>query len=262
MDKSKKTARSGPNQQPFINCDNLPIYENRNAVQHQQQPTYSNDGVGAVGLSCGNKMNVNQSQVDATSHPVGCPITKQTLTPPQDCDHSNYVNLQFAESLQLYENAKEISYDFPPTKETITATVLVHPEPKPKTIEIQVVAENDYENSAVTVPVVSNVCETSQGNAKEVSASGSGSKETSVADSGIEKDSSSTCPPSTSASAEESRRGSQESHEAVLPLRRSSSVPCKGGHANRGSASSSDSGVSGDGALFFDDSSPLNDIAR
>lgn len=46
------------------------------------------------------------------------------------------------------------------------------------------------------------------------------------------------------------------------PLRRSSSVPCKGGHANRGSASSSDSGVSGDGGLFFEDGSSVNELRR
>ncbi|OXA52055.1 Protein Dok-7 [Folsomia candida] len=284
VDKSKKTPRPGPpNQQQFVvaNCDNLPIYENRNSVQHQ--PTYTNmvEGSGGVG-GCGQHHNIKTMKPPAPD-----PSTTDSSL-PMEFGHSNYVNLQFAESLQLYENAKEISSsDFSHTATKYTTketTVLVHPEPK-----IETILENEYENSAaaidggadakkscdtkitssVVVPPKDATCTTAAPTASGTTAitSGSESKEPSSAtDSGMEiKDkgnSSTTSPPSsTSTSAEESRRGSQESDEAIsLPLRRSSSVPCKGGHANRGSASSSDSGVSGDGGLFFDDSSPLNDI--
>lgn len=218
VDKSKKTQRLP------VTCDNnLPIYENRAAVH---QPTYIN-------LST-----TNEALINKTSKP---PAPDSTHPHP----HSNYVNLQFAESLQLYENAKEISS----TKET-TTQVLVHPEPKSQP------SENTYENMGVAAEV---------GGGTETDAEATPTAETpTVSDSGID----STTNPSGSTSAEDSRRGSQDSSTedaANPPLRRSSSVPCKGGHANRGSASSSDSGVSGDCALFFEESSSSpsnNDMGR
>jgi hypothetical protein len=71
-------------------------------------------------------------------------------------------------------------------------------------------------------------------------------------------------PSRTEVAATEKMKDTNEKREADdgPPLRRSSSVPCKGGHANRGSASSSDSGVSGDGGLFFEDGTSLNELRR
>lgn len=150
--------------------------------------------------------------------------------------NGNYVNMQFAESLQLYENAKELEQTQPQpvlvlVKEETKVQVHEVKEPEPVTME--------------TVEKGKEATETEK-QAEVLTSQTQPEYENLRKDSGVaievEKDNSEPTKETEGASANP-------------PIRRSSSVPCKkGGHANRDSASSSDSGVSGDCALFIEES--------
>ena len=195
VDKSKKTPKA-PAAHP--NCDNnAPIYQNAPSSTFPAQPNYMNiepslpPKKGQVG---------QQQQQIHHQHNVNDDQQKQ----------SNYVNLDFSQSLQLYENSKDLKVQ---AESTITV--------QPKTDLVNTTAPAKAEAAYANVP-----------------------DEASVVVPANQKES------------------KDDLGAAGAPLRRSSSVPCKGGHANRGSASSSDSGVSGDGGLYFEDGSPLGDFGR
>ena len=204
VDKSKKTPKAPPAAHP--NCDNnAPIYQNAlpSPNTFPAQPNYMN--IEPISLPP-KRGQVAQGHHQHHHHNINDDQQKQ----------SNYVNLDFSQSLQLYENSKDLKA--PAGEPTVT-------EPKIDLVKSSAVppkAEAAYANvpdEAAAVVVTAENQKESKDEAAEMGAAGA-------------------------------------------PLRRSSSVPCKGGHANRGSASSSDSGVSGDGGLYFEDGSPLGDFGR
>jgi hypothetical protein len=280
VDKSKKTPRPPPptqQQQPHqhiysnSNCDSHPIYENRNIPQSScgSQPTYINLAPPVI-----SNEQILPKAGSTGKPPAPDPTAKETVPNPA-CPHghSNYVNLDFAQSLQLYENAKEIASKIVLPTADANATqhkVLVHSEPQvPESIDTAIV-ENEYENTKPNEEIIAKTEETKDSLSEEGTQTEKSSCATTRSNSlSVDEATTTTTTGSTTTGSGvsgvgSSRGNSQEdaSSAASLPLRRSSSVPCKGGHANRGSASSSDSGVSGDGGLFFDDSSPMNDIGR
>ncbi|CAL8106892.1 unnamed protein product [Orchesella dallaii] len=294
VDKTKKTPRPLPMQHPhFVNCDNnhhQPIYENHGNThcqpQHQQQPptmqpTYANVEAPCKGHGQALKGKppapAPEPQVITNSHPC----TKAAHGNPTN----NYVNLEYtANNVLLYENTQEVRQEPVATQvqkvTTTTTTEPVAPSVEKSTTDLVAQTSGDSPNlpsdnddtktssdelhsipeEKEVEPVMAAETKENEYENTRVSTNESGDQEP--------KQNDASDPPSvqdepsaseiTEASASTSSKENTE--EPNLPLRRSSSVPCKGGHANRGSASSSDSGVSGDGGLFFDDSSPLNDI--
>lgn len=297
VDKTKKTSRPVPH---FVNCDNnhhqQPIYENHGTNPHcqqhqqqiimQQQPTYAN-------LECKahNKGKppapTPEQPISATSLAHTCPVKMGNPHQPNN-PASNYVNLEFADSLLLYENSQEIrqepvgaanpvenhtekctdlvtasSSEKDAQKDTTTKNCNEDAKKEERKEELEKIPEedtkeNDYENTKVLLDK-NNLDKCGQEEQHESSGPSAQEDSTEICSSEMSK-------PTEAIQAGTSKEinggGTNAEDEPSLPLRRSSSVPCKGGHANRGSASSSDSGVSGDGGLFFDDSSPLNDIGR
>lgn len=297
VDKTKKTPRQLPMQHHLVKCDSnhqhQPIYENHSNAQYQQratmQPTYANVDSPPCKVHEGQQLNgkpaAEEINNQSTNH-----RSKKTISHSSD-PANNYVNLEFAGSLLLYENAQEIR------KEPKMQMTSVQSQPGKHSNKTSA-AENSASDLLVTSADVSqkssfeevtkksenekcipeektngnDVSENEYENTRELCNENSKKQAeatSEVATKKLERNSSSDPPsvleePSTSETAEASTSSKENvgNEEPNLPLRRSSSVPCKGGHANRGSASSSDSGVSGDGGLFFDDTSPLNDIGR
>lgn len=217
VDKSKKTPKPLP---PQPACDTNDAH---------CQPLYMNV---APGEKCSKTTELPPTV--AIHNAQEKTVQKAQILPNRSSQqqHNNYVNLDFVDSLQLYENSKEVRQNHVTKDAHLVETIQIQRKVDDSQTEIK-----DIQKSEEKVLSKSKDAEVSQ-------------------------------------KIQEGPTSSQQLYENVnpkpkvendvvsLPLRRSSSVPCKGGHSNRASASSSDSGVSGDGGLYFDDSSPLNDFGK
>lgn len=296
VDKTKKTQRQmAIQQQHFVNCDNShqsqPIYENHGNPHCQQQqqpvmqPTYANIESPTPKAHNGHQKGKPPAPIPtANSQVPPCPAKQnpQNLA-NKHCAASNYVNLEYASGSLLYENTQDVrqepvmSNKAPVTTPSVAGVEKVNSDLV--SVPPQVTPHNAGAAPTTSEPVSNDETKKDADDLKTIPEEKEGVKQTEIKEN--EYENTSAIINSTYAEITENKQGesgdsvpltkipeasssSRENgnEEQNLPLRRSSSVPCKGGHANRGSASSSDSGVSGDGGLFFDDSSPLNDIGR
>lgn len=278
-------------QQHFVNCDNShqknqPIYENHGNPQCQQQqqplmqPTYANIESPTPKAHNGHQKGKPPAPIPTANGQVPpCPAKQnpQNLA-NKNCAASNYVNLEYASgSLLLYENAQEIRQDPVMTSQSNNAPVTIPTSAGGEKVSSDLVAAspqvtpNNSTTAATTTkePVLTNdEAKKDADELKIIPEEKEGIKESEVKENEYanasaiinsncaekaenkQGESGDTVPVTKMPEASSSTR-ENGNEEQNLPLRRSSSVPCKGGHANRGSASSSDSGVSGDGGCFL-----------
>lgn len=257
VDKTKKAPKPTPH------CDT--IYENQK--QAECQPTYmnTNETVGIINPPAKQTLAISPTPTTNNESNHNNIVTTEIQSTLQT--HTNYVNMEFAQSLQLYENAHELAKESASMLAahdenlivTTTTTTTINTN-----LESNKAKECLYENTTMKTNVERGEHPAGTMDSK-ISNGGSG---TCAVGKVVEKASTSSNASSGVNSATVSRGNSEDNSSSSgglgvgVPMKRSSSVPCKGGHANRGSASSSDSGVSGDCALFFEDSSPMNDLGR